>query len=129
MAMKKLDHYRKSFTNAAFWGKLRRFAQKAGVRVVYSALLLFYAYQRTETPGWAKRLIVGVLGYLIAPIDAIPDLSVFLGFTDDVGLLSFALVTVAAFINDEVRTQAREKLAGWFPEAAEEDLAAVDKQL
>lgn len=127
--MKKLDQYRKSFSEFNFWDKLRQFATKVGVKTVYSSLLLYYAYQRSETPNWAKRLIVGVLGYLIAPIDAIPDLTVFFGFTDDVGLLSFALVTVAAYVNEDVRGQARERLAGWFPNAEEEDLAAVDKQL
>lgn len=127
--MKKLDQYRKSFSEFNFWEKLRGYATKVGVKAVYSSLLLYYAYQRSETPSWAKRLIIGVLGYLIAPIDAIPDLSVFIGFTDDVGLLSFALVTVAAYINDDIRGQARERLTGWFPNANEEDLEAVDKQL
>ncbi|MEM6770218.1 MAG: DUF1232 domain-containing protein, partial [Bacteroidota bacterium] len=114
---------------ASKYRKLRKFAKKVGVKAVYSSLLLYYAYKRAETPNWAKRLIIGVLGYLIAPIDAIPDLTVFLGFTDDVGLLSFALVTVAAFINDDVRAQAREQLAGWFPNADEADLEAVDRKL
>ena len=127
--MKKLEKYRKSFSEFNFWTKLRQFAKKVGVKSVYSSLLLYFAYKRSETPGWAKRLIIGVLGYLIAPIDAIPDLTVFLGFTDDIGLLSFALVTVAAFINDDVRGQAREQLASWFPDADEADLEAVDKKL
>lgn len=127
--MKKLDQYRKSFSEFRFWDKIKRFAKRAGIKTIYSALLLYFAYKRSETPGWAKRLIVGVLGYLIAPIDVIPDLSAFIGFTDDIGLLSFALVTVAAFINDEVRTNAREKLATWFPDADEVALEEVDKKL
>lgn len=127
--MKKLDQYRKSFSEFNFWAKLKHFAKKIGAKTVYSSLLLYFAYKRSETPSWAKRLIIGVLGYLIAPIDAIPDLTVFIGFTDDVGLLSFALVTVAAYINDDVRSQAREKVAVWFPNADEADLEAVDKKL
>jgi len=127
--MKKLDQYRKSFSEFRFWDKIKRFARRAGVKTVYSALLLYFAYKRSETPGWAKRLIVGVLGYLIAPIDVIPDLSVFIGFTDDLGLLSFAVVTVAAFINEDVRTQAREKLSSWFADIDEVALEEVDKTL
>ena len=127
--MKKLDQYRKSFSEFNFWTKLRHFAKKIGTKAVYSALLLYYAYKRAETPAWAKRLIIGVLGYLVAPIDMIPDLTAFLGFTDDIGLLSFALVTVAAYINDEVRSQAREQLAGWFPNADQADIEAVDEKL
>lgn len=129
MGMKKLDQYRKAFSEFRFWDKLKRFATRAGLKTVYAALLLYFAYKRTETPGWAKRLIIGVLGYLVAPIDAIPDLTAFFGFTDDLGLLSFALVTVASFINEDVRKQAREKLSTWFPEPDEAALAEVDRKL
>lgn len=127
--MKKLDQYRKSFSEFSFWNKLKIFAQRAGIKAVFSALLLYYAYQRAETPSWAKRLIIGVLGYLIAPIDIIPDLGFLIGFTDDIGLLSFALVTVAAFINDDVRGQAREKIGTWFTDVDEDALAEVEKKL
>lgn len=127
--MKKLDQYRKAFSEFSFWEKLKTYASKAGVKVVYSALILYYAYKRTETPGWAKRLIIGVLGYLVTPIDLLPDLTIFVGYTDDLSMLSFALATVAAYINDEVRSNARERLKTWFPNADEEALDAVEKQL
>lgn len=127
--MKKLDQYRKAFSEFRFWDSLKRFAINAGVKVVYSALILYFAYQRSETPGWAKRLIIGVLGYLITPIDLIPDLTIFVGYTDDLSMLSFALAAVAAYINDDVRGQAREKLTTWFPDVDEDSLAAVEKHL
>jgi len=53
---------------------------------------------------------VGALGYLLTPIDTIPDLTPFLGYTDDLGILSYALVMIAAYINDEVRQKAQRKL-------------------
>lgn len=127
--MKKLDQYRKAFSEFDFWNKLKRFATNAGVKVVYSALILYFAYRRSETPGWAKRLIVGVLGYLVTPIDLLPDLTIFLGYSDDLSMLSFALATVAAYINDDVRSKARKKLTTWFPDADEKALAEVEKQL
>lgn len=121
--------YRPAFTDRAFWSKLGKYARAAGAKVVYAALLLYYAYRRKDTPAWAKRLILGALGYLIAPIDVIPDLSPIIGYTDDFGVLGFALVTVAAYVNDEVRNQARQKLTAWFPDAQDEDLDAVDERL
>lgn len=127
--MKKMDKYRRYFSDLRFWDKLKKFASAAGVKTVYSALLLFFAYKRSDTPGWAKRLVVGVLGYLIMPIDAIPDLGFLIGYTDDLGVLSFALVTIAAYVNDDVRANAREKLANWFPDVNEEVLLEVDKKL
>ena len=127
--MKKLEKYRKAFSESRFLTTLKRFAVNAGVKVVYSAMLLYYAYNRSETPSWAKRLIIGVLGYLVTPVDLIPDLTIFVGFNDDLSMLSFGLATVAAYINDDVRKQAREQLTSWFPNADEEALDAVERQL
>lgn len=127
--MKNLKKYRLQFSEFRFWEKLKYFAGAAGAKVVYSALLLYYAYQRKETPSWARRLIIGVLGYFIVPVDAIPDLGFLIGYTDDIGLLSFGLVTIAGYINEEVRTQAREQLANWLPEVDEAVLQSVDDKL
>ncbi len=127
--MKRLDKYRRFFSERAFWSKLKQFAKAAGVKTVYSALLLYYAYKRKETPAWAKRSVLGVLGYLITPIDFLPDLTPIIGFTDDLGFLSMCLVIIAAFINEEVKTQAREKVVEWFPTVEDADLAEIDDKL
>ncbi len=123
------EPYSKLFSPQKLWKKLQKYAQAAGVKVVYSALLMFYAYRRKETPSWAKHIILGTLGYFLAPIDAIPDLSPIIGYTDDIGVLSFGLVTIAAYVNDQVRSNAREHLSKWFDNYDEEDLKQVDEQL
>ncbi|OAV44418.1 YkvA family protein [Lewinella sp. 4G2] len=127
--MKGLKKYRARFSEFKFWEKLKNYAVAAGAKTVYTALLLYYAYQRKETPGWAKRLVIGVLGYLIVPIDAIPDLGFLIGYTDDLGVLSFALVTIAAYVNDDVRANARAQMSTWFDALDEEALAEVDDKL
>lgn len=123
-----LDPYKKSFSENNFWEKCKRYAQQAGSKTIYMALLLFYAYRRKETPGWAKHIMLGALGYLISPIDALPDLTPLLGYTDDAGVLAFALVVVSGHINEEVKTQARERLNGWFSKVDENALNEVDKE-
>ncbi len=124
-----LKKYASRFSEHGFWRTLNRFAQKIGLKAVYSALLMFYAYRQPETPFWAKRIIIGTLGYLLSPIDAIPDLSPIIGYTDDMGILSFGLVTVAAYINDKTRKEAREKISRWFGEVPDEALNDVDRVL
>ena len=124
-----LEPYRKRFSPSKLWEKLRSYAEVAGVKVVYSALLMFYAYRRKETPSWAKHIVIGTLGYFLAPFDAIPDLSPIIGYTDDVGVLSFGLVTIAAYVNDEVRSQSRVHLNKWFGHYDEEDLKEVDDRI
>jgi uncharacterized membrane protein YkvA (DUF1232 family) len=63
------------------------------------------------------------------PFDALPDLTPIIGYTDDLGVLSFGLVTIAAYVNDEVRIKARLKLRDWFGEINAEELSEVDEQL
>lgn len=112
-----------------FLMKICGFVHRAGVQITYSALLLFLAYKRKETPKWAKRIVLGALAYLFAPVDAIPDLSPFLGFTDDLGVLLFGLVSIAGYVNQDVRERAREILGQWIPDLDQEDLAEVDQKL
>ncbi|MFK7806425.1 MAG: YkvA family protein [Saprospiraceae bacterium] len=123
-----LNPYKKFFSENRFWQKIKKYAQQAGSKTIYMALLLFYAYRRKETPGWAKHIMLGALGYLISPIDALPDLSPILGYTDDAGVLAFALVIVSGHINDAVKEQAREKLNGWFPQVDERALNDIDEE-
>ena len=100
-----------------------------GVKLTYSALLLYYAYERKDTPTWAKNIILGSLAYLLSPIDAVPDLTPFLGFTDDFGVLSFGLVTIACYIDEAVRENAKFRLHKFFKVVDEEDLLEVDSRL
>lgn len=119
----------KPFREQQLWSKLKRFAQSAGVKTVYSVLLLFYAFQRKETPSWAKNIILGALAYFISPLDFVPDLTPIIGYTDDLGVLSFGLVTIAGYIDAEVRQKARGRLSGWFKNYSESDLTEVDSRL
>lgn len=104
------------------WATLKKHAKKAGLKTVYSVLLLFYAFQRKETPLWAKNIILGALTYFISPFDFLPDLTPVLGYTDDLGVLSFGISAVACYINDEVRQQARQRLSRWFGEVDDKEL-------
>lgn len=106
--------YEKDYSDDNFWNKVVKFAKKAGKDVIEKALLLYYAAQSPETPVWAKTTIYGALGYFISPIDVIPDLMPVVGYTDDLGVLVAAIAAVSAYINDDVRKQAADKLASWF---------------
>lgn len=111
------------------WAWINKYTGSLGQKLVYSILLLFYAYRRSDTPSWAKNIIIGSIAYLLSPIDSIPDLTPFLGLTDDIGVLSFGLVSIACYINDEVRQTAREQLRAFFDEVDEESIAAVNQAL
>lgn len=106
--------YEKAWSERRFWRKLGGHATAAGRQALEKSLWLYYALQNPDTPKWARRVIYGALGYFILPLDAIPDLAPLVGYTDDLSVMTAALATVAFTINDEVKRQARDRMAGWF---------------
>jgi uncharacterized membrane protein YkvA (DUF1232 family) len=125
----KCTKYAVFFSESKFWNTVQSYAKKIGVQSVYSSLLLFYAFKRKETPTWAKNIIIGVLGYLIAPIDLIPDLTPFIGYTDDLGVLGIGLVAIASYVNDSVKLQAKTKLKVWFGNYDPSEIENIDQKL
>ncbi len=102
------------YSDSSFWDKVKKFALTAGKEVIEKALWLYYAAQRPETPKWAKTAIYGALAYFISPIDAIPDITPLVGFTDDLGALAAAIAMTSAYINEDVKAKASKKLLDWF---------------
>lgn len=119
LVVRRVRGFEKHYSRAHFWRKLLRYARRAGHEVVRRALELFYAAQSPDTPAWAKATIYAALGYFISMIDAIPDLTPVLGYSDDLGVLAAAMAAVAKNITPEVREQAAAKLQQWFPEGDE----------
>jgi len=96
-----------------FWGKLKRYAAKAGKDVVLAALKLYYALQDPDTPASAKTIIVGALLYFILPADVIFDWLPG-GYVDDLGTLVAALWAVSENIKAEHIEQATATMKRWF---------------
>lgn len=109
-----MDSHRTQYSEISFWDKVKKFAMTAGRDVIGRALVLYYCLQDPNTPAKAKTIILGALGYFISPIDAIPDFTPAVGYTDDMGALVLALTIVSMHINKEHREKAKEKLAEWF---------------
>jgi uncharacterized membrane protein YkvA (DUF1232 family) len=125
--MTESNNYEREYSELGFWEKLRHYAKSAGVEVVEKALLLYYATQDKETPAWAKAAVIGALGYFISLIDAVPDLTPFIGYTDDLGVLAMALATISVHVSQETKDKAAEKLSEWFgDDGSKQDAHPVD---
>jgi uncharacterized membrane protein YkvA (DUF1232 family) len=85
---------------------------------------MFYAFNSRKTPLFAKNVILGTIGYVLSPIDAIPDITPLFGFTDDLGVLSFGLVSIACYINAPIRKKALSKMNSMYKNV---DMLAVEK--
>lgn len=55
------ERFGKYYTEESFWKKLKKFAVKAGNKVVYPALLLYYVLVSRDVPVKDKGLIIGAL--------------------------------------------------------------------
>lgn len=123
--------YEKHFTDEGFWAKLKKYAKVAGMKVVYSGLLLYYALESPKTPLRAKIQIYGALGYLILPIDLVPDLLPAVGYVDDLGALGLALGATAMSIDSQVKEKAKAKMNDFFGEEAldNQDIIDIDAQI
>ncbi len=106
--------YEKYYSREAFFKKIGKYAKEAGVKAIYSGLLLYYAFESPNTPKRAKAIIIGALGYLIFPLDIVADILPLVGFVDDLGILGFALAQVAMNIDDTVKQKAKDKLKDLF---------------
>lgn len=114
-----LNAYADAYSDGNFWDKLFKYALKIGRTLVEEALVLYYALQDKSLPPWAKASIIGALGYLISPIDLIPDVLPVVGYTDDAGVIAAVLLLIKNYVKDEHRERARAKIAEFFGE--EED--------
>ena len=102
------------YSASRLWAKLKKIAAVAGEKTLLTTLTLFYCLQDKDTPKWAKGVIIGALGYLIMPLDLIPDVIPGAGYGDDWGALVAALGTVAAYIKDEHKEKATAQVARLF---------------
>ena len=108
--------YANKFSQSEFAEKIARIAKRAGAKLVYAALILYYTLQSDKVSKSDKAIIIGALGYMISPLDVIPDAIPIAGLTDDLAVLLYVLKKVWIGIDPEIVEQAKSKLSRWFDE-------------
>ena len=86
--------YANKFSQTDFVDKIARIAKRAGSKLVYAALILYYTLQSDKISKTNKAMIIGALGYMISPLDVVPDAIPIAGLTDDLAVLLFVLKKV-----------------------------------
>lgn len=79
-----------------FWPKIRRTA--AHIPFAREAVAAWHAVRDPETPLRAKGLLFAGLGYFVLPVDAIPDVFVGIGYTDDAAVIAAMIALVGTHI-------------------------------
>ena len=108
--------YGDKYSSEGFVDKFSRIAKRSGAKLVYVALILYYTLQSDKVPVKDKALIIGALGYLISPLDVIPDAIPIAGLGDDLAVLLFVLKKVWGEVSEDVKAKAQDKLKKWFDE-------------
>ena len=108
--------YANKFSPSDFVDKVARVAKRAGAKLVYAAFILYYTLQSDKVSKKDKAMIVGALGYMISPLDAIPDAIPIVGLTDDLAVLLFVLKKVWGDVDPDIKQKSKDKLSKWFDE-------------
>lgn len=111
-----LDSYKSHYDEDSFWSKIKKDAGKVGGKAIYITLVLYYTAMAESTSITRKSMIFGGLGYLLLPLDIIPDFIAVVGYTDDIAVLTALISTVATSITKEVKQLAKNKYRDMFPE-------------
>ena len=107
-----LQKHEKDFSDSGFWSKVSLFGKKLGLKPLYIAFLLYYTLPKASFVN--KAIILGCLGYLISPLDLIPDCIPVIGLMDDASALMFAYYRIQTEIDDEIRNMAKAKIISIF---------------
>lgn len=121
--------YANKFSQSDFVEKISRIAKRAGANLVYAALVLYYALQSNQLTTADKAMIIGALGYMIAPLDIIPDAIPIAGLGDDLAVLVFVLKKLWTSIDAEAKQKAYDRLSKWFDEDEIAEIKELDNDL
>ncbi|MBO6179682.1 MAG: DUF1232 domain-containing protein [Selenomonadaceae bacterium] len=105
-----IEKYAEDYSEDGLWKKIKENVKSIGVTLIYKALQLFYVAQSPNCPMKVKAGIYAALGYLISPIDLIPDFTPIAGYADDATAIGFALLLAQMYITDEIKEKARNKI-------------------
>ena len=115
--------YNDKFSTSGFVEKISRIAKRAGVKLVYSALILYYTLESDKVSTKEKAIILGALGYLISPLDFVPDAIPIAGLSDDLAVLLYVIHKIWGNVSDDIKLKAKNKLSKWFDN---DEIKAVD---
>ena len=115
---KELQKYEQHYNESSFLDKVTKYGKLIGINALYKAVQLWFVMQKPDVPATTKAVIMGALGYVIAPLDFLPDLMPVLGYTDDFVAITFALIKVQGYIDEEVERKSKHLLAKIFGEEA-----------
>ncbi len=107
---------RESRVRREFWATVKRAARQ--VPFMEDVVASYYCALDQQTPTRVRGILLAALAYFVLPLDVMPDFLAFVGFSDDVAVLTAALAAIRAHITPAHYIAAREALADKEPAEA-----------
>lgn len=85
--------------------------KKMAKRLRQESYALYFAFKDPRTPWFAKVVILIVLGYLLSPVDLIPDFVPVLGYLDDLVIVPLPIRIAIKLIPKEIMIESRARAA------------------
>lgn len=74
------------------------------------ARMLWHALQHPQSPSWLKWSTLGLMFYVVSPIDLIPDVIPIIGLMDDIVLVPMAIRWLLKKLPAHVRHDVEQKM-------------------
>jgi uncharacterized membrane protein YkvA (DUF1232 family) len=94
-----MKDYSGNYSENGFWAVVKEHGKS--IPFLRDILAMFHYLMDPETPIWAKGLLTAALGYVILPLDLVPDFIPIAGWADDAGIVSGAMAAVASVIQEK----------------------------
>lgn len=127
------EKYSKKYTDSKLSSKLSLFARRIGLETVIYVEILYYLMKAPTTPRGAKLKILAILGYVVAPIDLLPDMLPGIGFLDDIAAVSITIsmvkITMKNYVTPSILKQAAASTKALFKKVPEEEIITLINKL
>lgn len=105
------DKHTGHYSDRSFGRKLRTQFGKMGVKLAWKALTLFILVRQKRLNLRNRAQAIAALGYLIMPIDTVPDMIPFVGYVDDLAAIALVLNAIWRGLDKETRDDVRHAVS------------------
>ncbi len=117
-----VENYAGDYSDSGLFSKVKSAVKSAGLGLVYKSLQLFYVAKNPNVPMHIRAGVIAPLGYFISPIDLIPDITPFVGYSDDAAAIAGAMALAHMYITDDIKQQAKNTIRQFFGDKAAANL-------
>ena len=97
------DDFSQFYSEHSFWQTLQALSGTGWCDLIKRALTVYVLLKAPSTSPVLKAVLLGVLGYFIAPLDALPDFTPWVGYSDDLSLIGLVLNRVDTAITPAIK--------------------------